>query len=457
MMNISYELLNAAAQFAAERMVDSLLVGLALAVFAFVLLRLLPRPNSATRFAVWFTALLATAFLSSLGSPRQLVANLAPAPRPWISVPSTWALYLASAWAIGAGLAMLRVVVGYFELRRLRRSCRPINNADPAWQATVDRLWPERRVEILTSDRIHVPTALGFLRPAVIIPASLLDQLSSEELKHVLLHELAHLHRWDDWTNLVQIIVKALLFFHPAVWWIEERISLEREMACDDAVLAETSNPRAYAACLATLAEKSFLRHSAALAQAAVNRIRQTTLRVAQILDVNRPIAAPARKSAVALVGAFACACLGVASQVPRMVSFEGESPAFAAVPATPAVQDSVIIATSRIPQFPKPTNAAAHLAHPQVIQASVRAPSSRSAELPRRANQARLGHPLTIEPRLVHAKAAVCQHPAFTTGVLIIVVDDPVFGPTPIVYRFAVWQVAPSKAVGQETPQKIT
>jgi hypothetical protein len=228
-------------------------------------------------------------------------------------------------------------------------------------------------------------------------------------------------------------------------------------MACDDAVLAETASPRAYAACLATLAEKSFLRRSAALAQAAVSRIRQTTLRIAQILDVNRPkAAAPARKSAVALVGAFACACLGLASQVPRMVSFEGAPPAVAAVPATPAVQDSIILATARTPQFPKRTNAS-HLAHAPVIQASLRKTSSGALQLPRRANPPRTGHPLTIEPRLVHAKAAVSRHTAFTTGVLIIVVDDPVFGPTPIVYRFAVWQIAPSQTAGQETPQKIT
>ena len=129
---------------------------------------------------------------------------------------------------------------------------------------------------------------------------------------------------------MVQKFVKALLFFHPAVWWMETRISLEREMACDDAVLAETSSPRAYAECLATLAEKSLLRRSAALAQAAVNRIRQTSLRVAQILDVNRPQAAPVRKSAVALVGLFACACLGIASQMPRLVSFQDGTPTLA-------------------------------------------------------------------------------------------------------------------------------
>src|SRR5213078_2563160 len=120
--------------------------------------------------------------------------------------------------------------------------------------------------------------------PTVVIPAWLMEELPAAELNQILLHELAHLSRWDDWSNLAQKIVKALFFFHPAVWWIERKVSLEREMACDDAVLAENHSPRAYAECLVHLAEKSVLRRGVALAQAAVGRIRQTTLRVAQIL-----------------------------------------------------------------------------------------------------------------------------------------------------------------------------
>jgi len=88
----SSSLVNAAAQLTAERMLDSLLIGAALAVFAGVLLRALPRPNSSTRFAVWFTALLATAILPLLHSPQEFVGNVAPAVQPLISVPGAWAL-----------------------------------------------------------------------------------------------------------------------------------------------------------------------------------------------------------------------------------------------------------------------------------------------------------------------------------------------------------------------------
>ena len=97
------------------------------------------------------------------------------------------------------------------------------------------------------------------------------------ELNSILIHELAHLERRDDWTNLAQKVLRALLFFHPAVWWVERQLSLEREMACDDVVLSRTANPRAYAECLVTVAERSLMRRGLALAQAAVSKMRQTT------------------------------------------------------------------------------------------------------------------------------------------------------------------------------------
>ena len=152
----------------------------------------------------------------------------------------------------------------------------------------------------------------------------------------ILLHELAHLRRRDDWTNLVQKILGALLFFHPAVWWIEKKLALEREMACDDLVLASTTSPRAYAECLVSLAEKSFLRRGLALAQAAVDRLRNVSLRVSQILDVHRPRATRVWRPAPVLVGGVSLVCLLALSHAPtRLVSFENASVSPAVANAT--------------------------------------------------------------------------------------------------------------------------
>jgi hypothetical protein len=102
-------------------------------------------------------------------------------------------------------------------------------------------------------------------------------------------------------------------------------------MACDDAVVEATASPRAYAECLAHLAEKTLVRRSVALAQAALGRIRQTSLRVAQILDVNRNANRPlgrgrSWKVAVGLVGAFALVCVIGVSRAPRLVAFSDDA-----------------------------------------------------------------------------------------------------------------------------------
>jgi hypothetical protein len=132
--------------------------------------------------------------------------------------------------------------------------------------------------------------------------------------------------RWDAWTNLLQKVVRAVFLFHPAVWWIDGRLSLEREMACDDQVLAETANPRGYAECLIALLEKNVARRGWAMAQAAVNRAREASLRLAQILDVRRPDSDGVWKPALGLVALFSFVCLVAAPRAPQFVAFEGNA-----------------------------------------------------------------------------------------------------------------------------------
>ena len=157
----------------------------------------------------------------------------------------------------------------------------------------------------------------------IVIPTWALRELPAEELNIILLHEFAHLRRWDDWTNLLQKVVRAVFLFHPAVWWIDSRLALEREMACDDAVLAETANPHGYAKCLIGLLEKSFARRGWTMAQAAVHRAREASLRVAQILDARRSHAGHVWKPALGIVAAFSLVCLVLVPRVPEFVSFD--------------------------------------------------------------------------------------------------------------------------------------
>jgi Zn-dependent protease with chaperone function len=314
------------AQIAIGRILNSLPEGLLVALFTWVTLRLLPRQNSRTRFAIWFVALLtvpALPLISSIIAPRFLLS--ASGGRPLITLPGPWGILLFLTWVLAVCGAMLRLAAGLWRLRALRRSCRVIDPAqlDPAIRKTVADFSLSRRVALATSEKVGVPSAFGFFKPMIVIPAWALRELPAEELNIILLHEFAHLRRWDDWTNLLQKVVRAVFLFHPAIWWIDSHLALEREMACDDAVLAETANPRGYAKCLIGLLEKSFARRGWTMAQAAVHRAHEASLRVAQILDARRPHARHVWKPALGIVGAFSLVCLVLVPRVPEFVAFD--------------------------------------------------------------------------------------------------------------------------------------
>ncbi len=309
-----------------EHALNSVAAGIVIAIFAWALLRFAGRQNSSTRFAVWLAALGAIAFLPFMRSFTSGGASMGPesGATSAIALPASWAMVLFWLWAVIAAIGLLRLAVGLWKLRRVRASATPVDPAglDPILRRTLEDFRSARTVTLCVSEQQRVPAAIGFFKPLIVFPAWAMRELSVAELNSILIHELAHLRRWDDWTNLLQKTVRALLFFHPAVWWVESKLSLEREMACDDAVLSQTSNAREYAACLVSVAEKSFLHRSLALAQAAVSRMRQTSRRVAQILDAERPGATGIWKPALGVVATFAMICGISQSQAPELVSF---------------------------------------------------------------------------------------------------------------------------------------
>jgi beta-lactamase regulating signal transducer with metallopeptidase domain len=303
------------------RMLNTIAEGLAVSACVWLALRWFRPLNSGTRFAVWFSTLLAVVALPFLARTNSVEAIASS--NTQLALPSSWAIYLLIAWAAVASILLGRLSVSLWHIAKLRRSSAVIDlsTLDP----TLRTVWTEtsRRVELRTSEKVRVPAALGFFRPAVIVPTWTLEELPTEELKVILLHELAHLRRWDDWSNLAQKVVKALFFFHPAVWWIEGKLSLEREMACDDLVLAQTSNPRTYAKSLLSLAERVGLGKGIALAQAALGRAHQTTQRIMQILDTGRPRATRVWKPALGVVTAMSAIAIMAVPYTPNLISFE--------------------------------------------------------------------------------------------------------------------------------------
>jgi beta-lactamase regulating signal transducer with metallopeptidase domain len=327
------------AQFSVERILNVLPEGLLIAFFAWGLLRVLRGQNSGTRFAVWFLALLAIFALPLLGaianSHTMVGAGTSGAwgnMHPAINLPARWALCVFLIWALGAGLAMARLASGLWRLGQLRRSCTPIDTADfdPALRKTLDKtleMISAAGATVASSESVRVPAAIGFSKRTIVLPAWTLREMQAEDLNVILLHEFAHLRRGDDWTNLIQKFVRAVFFFHPAVWWIEKRLSVEREMACDDAVLAQTENPRGYASCLVSLLEKSLAHRPAtgqlSMVQAAVHRAREASLRLARILDSKRPAATRVWKPALGMIAVFFVGCLAVLPHAPQFVAVD--------------------------------------------------------------------------------------------------------------------------------------
>jgi beta-lactamase regulating signal transducer with metallopeptidase domain len=162
--------------------------------------------------------------------------------------------YLVSAWLIGVLLLAARLLAQYLYLHRLRRRATP---APAIWQHHLEvlahRLDLKRTVTLLTSSPLDTPAVLGFLKPAVLLPASALTGLSREQLEAILTHELAHIRRYDALVNLIQTALETLLFYHPAAWWVSAQIRAEREHCCDDTAVALCGNPLAYAKALANL------------------------------------------------------------------------------------------------------------------------------------------------------------------------------------------------------------
>jgi beta-lactamase regulating signal transducer with metallopeptidase domain len=336
------------AQIFADRMLNSMLVGVLLAVLGWGLLRTLRRQSSSTRFAVWFSIMLAIAALPFFDSAHGAGRRLTSAAHPALRLSGSWAVEIFVVWATIAAASLAKIAYGFWQLHKLRRTSSVIDveSLPLTLRRTLDEFSSRRRVVILTSKLVRVPAAIGFIRPAIILPQWAFDELSSDELNAVFLHELAHLRRWDDWTNLAQEILRAVFFFHPALWWIGRGLSLERESACDDFVLSRTSAPKAYAQCLVSVAEKNFLRRGLALAQAVAGRMHETTQRVIRILDANRSTATKVSMPAVALVAVFSCVCVIALPRAPKLVAFDA-SPNFLtstpAAPLSPASFDSSI------------------------------------------------------------------------------------------------------------------
>jgi beta-lactamase regulating signal transducer with metallopeptidase domain len=176
--------------------------------------------------------------------------------------------WLVMVWLAGVAVFSMRLACGWVSAMRVRYAgTRP---APREWQRRMDGLAKAigvaRRVRLLVSPRVDVPAVLGWLRPVVLAPVGAFAGLPVEHVEALLAHELAHIQRNDYLINVLQGVVEAVLFYHPAVWWVSKQIRTERELCCDDVAVAASGDVLTYARALAELETCRRLQAGAAVA-----------------------------------------------------------------------------------------------------------------------------------------------------------------------------------------------
>lgn len=162
---------------------------------------------------------------------------------------------LVIVWLSGVMFLSLRLLGGWSAARRLvYHGTRPASaQYQRIFQALVERLGVRQAVSLFESTVAAVPSVVGWVRPVILLPATALTGLSPTQIELILAHELAHVRRHDYLINLLQCAVEALLFYHPAIWWLSHRARDERELCCDDIAVAVTGDAREYAEALVAL------------------------------------------------------------------------------------------------------------------------------------------------------------------------------------------------------------
>jgi len=191
-------------------------------------------------------------FAPRAAAPHHLAAHL---PAPLVS--SEVLNLFVALWFAGVLLFSLRTAGGFIVVARLRRrDSHPVNaRLLTLGRELQQRLGVTRAVRFCESLHLDAPAVLGWFRPVVFLPVSILTGLSETQLRAVIAHELAHIRRFDAFFNLFQVAAETLLFYHPTVWWLSKCIRVERENCCDDVALAVCGNPAEYARALALMEE----------------------------------------------------------------------------------------------------------------------------------------------------------------------------------------------------------
>ena len=341
-----------------NHLVASLWHGALIAAITTLAVRVVPPGAASKRHLIWWVALFLTLLVPFVDGFGSLAAShLERAPVEAIEtggftlpMPPAWVIVGSIAlWACLALAYVCRLAIGMRALGQLVDSSSPLDADRIArltrWQAARRS---GRSAELRVSNDIASACAVGFGRPTIVVSAQLAAAMNDEALESIVLHEHAHLQRYDEWARLAQCVVLALARWHPAVRWISRHIDIEREIACDQRVVADARTPMAYARNLTEAAEIIAGARGAVpmLAPGSSTTTPMLRLRVERLLGLapvrSRSFAACASASALAVV---VIATIGL-SEVPLLVTFSAR----VAQATTPATLASVSLLTGLLP-----------------------------------------------------------------------------------------------------------
>jgi beta-lactamase regulating signal transducer with metallopeptidase domain len=243
----------------------SLWQGALVSLVLLAILRLVPATHAARRYAICCAALAVliggvagtVALLEFQATLPPIAPPSTPSTESIESTPSTrstpstpailrlqhtpWQRIAADLWLFGVALMLVRALRLQWRAARLPRACEPVQ--DPALLEAVRgiarQLGVGQAVRVLSGPDIAGPAVLGCFSPVILLPAAALSGVPEPILRAAIAHEIAHIRRYDYLINQIQLLIEALLFFNPAVWWISRQIRVERE-ACCDALAART-------------------------------------------------------------------------------------------------------------------------------------------------------------------------------------------------------------------------
>ena len=173
------------------------------------------------------------------------------------NTPFPWRPVVVTVWFGGIFLMALKWGNGAITARRLRKSGMPVyqKEVEAVFHTIKHRLGIEKVVGLQSSLHIDQPMMIGWLKPVVLLPVSVLTAMPLEQVEAILAHELAHVRRHDYFILMLQTAAETLFFYHPAVWWVSKQMNVEREYCCDRLATDLIGNDLVYASALANLAQ----------------------------------------------------------------------------------------------------------------------------------------------------------------------------------------------------------